>query len=697
MNRGNGFEKYGFFRVSVASPRVMPADPATNAGYILEAMEKAHREGARLLVLPELCITGYTCGDLFHQHTLLEAAEKGICSILAQTVGSSLVTILGAPVPVGNRLFNSGIVMQGGKILGIVPKQYVPNYKEFYEERWFASGAGTEGMRVSYAGAEVPFGRDLLFRSEEDPRFIFGVEICEDLWSVHPPSSELAREGALILCNLSASNEVIGKNLYRRDLVKMQSARCVAAYLYAGSGVLESTTDLVFGGSTFIAENGVILAEGRRFSRQLELVTVEVDLDRLLSERRMLTPFMDREKSSSGFPYRIVSIPAMPLGTEESRAATGSGPFYQEKEPQSEKMLQKGQIPQDRPPSGDGGQSKFLRRIDPYPFVPGNPAERDERCEEIFAIQTAGLAKRMEHTKSETAVVGISGGLDSTLALLVTARTFDLVRIPRKQILAITMPGFGTTDATYQNALQLMHSLGVSLREIDIKAACLKHFEDIGHDPSIHDTTYENVQARERTQILMDLANKHRGLVVGTGDLSELALGWCTYNGDHMSMYAVNSGVPKTLVRYLVQWIADHVAEGFTREVLHRILATPITPELLPPDPQGRIQQKTEDIIGPYELHDFFLYHFLRYGAPPDKILFLAGVAFADRYDAPTLRKWLEVFLTRFFAQQYKRSCIPDGPKVGSINLSPRGDWRMPSDASVAAWLEQLRNFREHR
>ena len=662
MNRGNGFEKYGFFKVSVASPRVMPADPATNAGYILEAMEKAHREGARLLVLPELCITGYTCGDLFHQHTLLEAAEEGVRSILAQTAGSPLVTILGAPVPVGNRLFNSAVVMQGGKILGIVPKQYLPNYKEFYEERWFASGMGTEGMRVSYAGSEVPFGRDLLFRSEEDQRFIFGVEICEDLWSVHPPSSELAREGALILCNLSASNEVIGKNLYRRDLVKMQSARCVAAYLYAGSGVLESTTDLVFGGSTFIAENGVILAEGRRFSRQLELVTVEVDLDRLLAERRMLTPFMDREKSSSGFPYRIVSIPAMPP---------------------------------DRSPSLH--ERKFFRRIDPYPFVPGNPAERDERCEEIFAIQTAGLAKRMEHTRSETAVVGISGGLDSTLALLVTARTFDLVRIPRKQILAVTMPGFGTTDATYQNALQLMHSLGVSLREIDIKAACLKHFEDIGHDPSIHDTTYENVQARERTQILMDLANKHRGLVVGTGDLSELALGWCTYNGDHMSMYAVNSGVPKTLVRYLVQWIADHVSEGSTREVLHRILATPITPELLPPDPHGRIQQKTEDIIGPYELHDFFLYHFLRYGAPPDKILFLAGIAFADRYDEGTLRKWLEVFLKRFFAQQYKRSCVPDGPKVGSINLSPRGDWRMPSDASPAAWLEQLRNPRKDR
>ena len=678
MKRGNGFEQYGFFKVAAASPQVMPADPAANGGYILEAMEKAHREGARLLVLPELCITGYTCGDLFHQHTLLEAAEEGVRSILAQTAGFPLVTILGAPIPVGNRLFNSGVVIQGGKVMGIVPKQYLPNYKEFYEERWFASGIDTEGLRILYAGFEVPFGRDLLFRLEGDPRFIFGVEICEDLWSVHPPSSELSREGALILCNLSASNEVIGKNLYRRDLVRMQSARCVAAYLYAGSGVLESTTDLVFGGSTFIAENGVILAEGKRFSRQLELVVTEVDLDRLLAERRLLTPFMDREKRSTGFPYRIVPIPELPSGTGELQAAMGSGSSYHEIGPQ------------DGSPSQD--PERFLRKIDPYPFVPSNPAERDERCEEIFAIQTAGLARRIEYTKSETAVVGISGGLDSTLALLVTARTFDLLGIPRKQILAVTMPGFGTTDDTYQNALRLMRALKVHSREIDIKAACLKHFEDIGHDPKVHDTTYENVQARERTQILMDLANKHRGLVVGTGDLSELALGWCTYNGDHMSMYAVNSGIPKTLVRYLVQWIADHVSEGSAREVLHRILTTPITPELLPPDPHGRIQQKTEDIVGPYELHDFFLYHFLRYGAPPEKILFLAGAAFADRYDQGTLRKWLEMFLKRFFSQQYKRSCVPDGPKVGSINLSPRGDWRMPSDASAAAWLERIHN-----
>lgn len=659
MSTWKAFEHYGFFKVSVASPKVAPADPAANVGFILEAMEKAAEQGARLLVLPELCVTGYTCGDLFHQQALLEAAEAAVCSILNQTADFSLVTVVGAPIPVGNRLYNTGVVMQRGKILGIVPKQYLPNYKEFYEERWFASGAGTEGMSIRYAGSEVPFGKDLLFRAEEDPRFVFGVEVCEDLWSVSPPSSDLAREGALILCNLSASNEVIGKNLYRRDLVRMQSARCVAAYLYAGSGVLESTTDLVFGGSTFIAENGVILAEGNRFSRDLELVVVEVDLDRLLSERRMLTPFMDREAPSNRHPYRIVPIPSVSIPSSRSRDSFVS-------------------------------TIDFTRRIDPFPFVPSNPAERDERCEEIFSIQTAGLAKRMEHTRSETAVVGISGGLDSTLALLVTVRTFDLLGIPRKQILAVTLPGFGTTDSTYQNALQLMNSLGVTIREIDIKAACLKHFEDIGHDPNVHDTTYENVQARERTQILMDLANKHKGLVVGTGDLSELALGWCTYNGDHMSMYGVNSGVPKTLVRYLVQWIADHASEESTREVLYRILSTPITPELLPPDPSGRIQQKTEDIIGPYELHDFFLYHFLRYGAPPDKILFLAHVAFQDRYDEKTLRKWLEVFLRRFFSQQYKRSCVPDGPKVGSINLSPRGDWRMPSDASVAAWQERL-------
>ncbi len=667
MSTRKGLERYGFFKVSVASPRLALANPAANVAFILEAMEKAEEQGARLLVLPELCMTGYTCGDLFHQRALLEAAEEGIRSILTQTRGSPLVTILGAPIPVGNCLYNTGVVIQGGQILGIIPKQYLPNYKEFYEERWFSSGVGTEGMRIRYADTEVPFGRDLLFRLEEDPRFSFGVEICEDLWSVSPPSSDLSREGALILCNLSASNEGIGKNLYRRDLVRMQSARCVAAYLYAGSGVLESTTDLVFGGSTFIAENGVILAEGKRFSRELELVVVEVDLDRLQAERRMLTPFMDRETTSQRFPYRVVPIP---VGRKQ-RAET------------SQRI--------ENPQNVAGSLSyTFLRRIDPFPFVPSNPAERDERCEEIFAIQTAGLARRMEHTKSETAVVGISGGLDSTLALLVTVRTFDLLGIPRKQILAVTMPGFGTTDVTYQNALQLMSSLGVSSREIDIRESCLRHFEDIGHDPKVHDTTYENVQARERTQILMDLANKHRGLVVGTGDLSELALGWCTYNGDHMSMYGVNSGIPKTLVRYLVQWIADHASPGSTREVLHRILSTPITPELLPPDSDGRIQQKTEDLIGPYALHDFFLYHFLRYGAPPDKILFLAGIAFRDQYDELTLRKWLEVFFRRFFSQQYKRSCVPDGPKVGSINLSPRGDWRMPSDATVAAWLAQL-------
>jgi NAD+ synthase (glutamine-hydrolysing) len=641
---------HGFVKVAAGSPRVEPANPKRNLIYIREAMERAEQERAALLVLPELCLTGYTCGDLFHQNTLLQAAEEAMRELLQSTQRLNIITVIGVPLPVRNRLYNTAAVIQGGRLLGLVPKRYLPNYKEFYEERWFASGADATEQTVLYAGMEVPFGMDLLFRAGVE-KCTFGVEICEDLWAVSPPSLDLARGGALILCNLSASNEVIGKNAYRRDLVRIQSGRCVSAYVYAGSGVGESTTDLVFGGSLFIAENGTLLAEGKRFSRSLELIAVEVDLDRMEAERRALTPFMEGGKEPDAYRIVPVELPSYPIQTIEE---------------------------------------KFSRVIDPHPFVPSELGERDARCEEIFGIQTAGLAKRIEHTGSQTAVLGISGGLDSTLALLVTVRTFDLLELPRNQILAVTMPGFGTTDVTYQNALELMQSLEVTIREIDIRESCLQHFRDIGHDPSIHDTTYENVQARERTQVLMDLANKHRGVVVGTGDLSELALGWCTYNGDHMSMYGVNGGIPKTLVRYLVEWVADHLSTGAAQEVLHRIIETPITPELLPPDPEGKIRQKTEDILGPYELHDFFLYHFIRYGAPPEKILFLAGRAFQGRYDEPTIRRGLKVFLERFFRQQYKRSCIPDGPKVGTISLSPRGDWRMPSDVSAEAWLARL-------
>ncbi len=641
---------YGFFKIAGAVPRLKVADPGFNSDRILEAMAAAEKDGARLLVLPELCVTGYTCGDLFHQEALLRSAESALEKILRASVGFGLVAVVGIPVAADNQLFNCAAVVQSGSLLGLVPKTYVPGYQEFYEERWFASGASAECGTVRLAGREAPFGTDLLFRASEDPGVCFGVEICEDLWVPAPPSSFQAAAGALVICNPSASNEVIAKHAYRSDLVRMQSGRCAAAYVYAGAGPDESTTDLVFGGHVLIAENGVLLAESKRFSRSFEMRSVEVDLDRLANERRRLTSFMETRSSPYGVPvYRYSEFRLPPK------------PF-----------------------------TNFSRRVDPRPFVPADPKVRDERCEEIFSIQTAGLAKRLEHTKCACAVLGISGGLDSTLALLVTVKTFDLLGMDRKNIIAATMPGFGTTDRTYTNALDLMRSMGVSCREVDIRQACLRHFEDIGHDPSVHDVTYENVQARERTQILMDIANKNGGLVVGTGDLSELALGWCTYNGDHMSMYAVNSSVPKTLVKYLVQWVADHVAEPRTKDVLSDVLATPITPELLPPDASGKIRQKTEDIVGPYELHDFFLYHFFRYGAPPSKILFLAKRAFEGSYDEKTIRSWLGVFIKRFFGQQFKRSCVPDGPKVGSVSLSPRGDWRMPSDAEAAAWLADL-------
>ncbi|MFQ3620172.1 MAG: NAD(+) synthase, partial [Spirochaetales bacterium] len=728
------FEQYGFYRIGAASLPVIPANPQANAEFIYKAMVEAEARGVRLLVLPELCLTGYTCADLFQQKTLQEETEKALQTLLEHTASFSLIAVVGLPLPMENSLYNAAAVICGGHIWGIVPKQYLPNYREFYEERWFTSGKVTQGAKVRLGGwsgkrrrgkgtsdkgnrgkmegwVDVPFGWDLVFSLKDNPTFTFGIEICEDLWAVHPPSEDLARSGAVILCNLSASNEVVGKHAYRRDLIRVQSGRCVAAYVYAGSGVTESTTDLVFGGSTFIAENGVMLAEGPRFARTLHLTAVEVDLDRLWAERRTLTPFMD-----GGEP------PGISLKDPDSHRLQESYRRIEIEIPKKgmfsflrqqwirKRALQEAQVltggtqtsgavtthPTSGVPSSLGSQviqgtrasenaiatplsqvafnpSTFSRWIDPHPFVPANPEERDERCEEIFSIQTAGLAKRIEHTKSNVAVLGISGGLDSTLALLVTIRTFDLLHLPRTQVLAVTMPGFGTTDTTYQNACKLISSLGVKSLEIDIRSACLQHFQDLGHDPEVHDTTYENVQARERTQILMDLANKYGGIVVGTGDLSELALGWCTYNGDHMSMYGVNSGIPKTLVRYLVQWVADHLAEEESKNVLYQILATPITPELLPPDAEGKIRQKTEELIGPYELHDFFLYHFLRYGAPPEKIAFLAQKAFGGKYMGSQIEEWLGVFLRRFFSQQFKRSCLPDGPKVGSINLSPRG------------------------
>ncbi len=637
---------YGFVRVAAAVPRLKVADCGYNASNIIDMIKKAGQEGVQIVVFPELSLTAYTCGDLFHQHALLQEAEKQLGNILAATSELEIVAIIGLPLQVDNQLFNCAAVIQKGRLLGMVPKTYIPGYKEFYEERWFASGIKALSKTIEFQGRDIPFGTDLIFESAGLYKVCFGVEICEDVWVPIPPSSYQALAGAVLLFNLSASNDLIGKYEYRKELVGQQSGKCVAGYVFTSCGIDESTTDVVFGGHAIIAENGGIIAESERFRRTEQLVISDIDIQRLSNDRFKNTSFME---AMPDICFRKVGF------------RLGKGEF-----------------------------ESLRRYVDPHPFVPSDTGARDKRCGEIFAIQTAGLAKRLEHTHMRQAVIGISGGLDSTLALLVTARTFDLLEIPRENITAVTMPGFGTTDITYTNAVELMKSLGVSIREIDIKAACMQHFKDISHDPSVFDVTYENVQARERTQILMDMANKMNGLVIGTGDLSELALGWCTYNGDHMSMYSVNCSIPKTLVKYLVQWVADNVAEKAASNVLHSILGTPISPELLPPDAAGKIQQKTEDIIGPYELHDFFLYHMVRYGAPPEKILFLACQAFEGSYGRDTVKAWLKVFYKRFFSQQFKRSCLPDGPKVGTISLSPRGDWRMPSDAEAALWLGRL-------
>ena len=637
---------YGFVKVAAAVPELKVAGCGFNTGKIIEMIREAEAADVQLMVFPELSLTAYTCGDLFQQQLLLQEALNGLSQAIESTRSLKILVMVGLPLFVDNQLFNCAAVLQNGEILGIVPKTYIPGYKEFYEERWFASGNNARSTSVELFEKEIPFGTDLLFEASGQYNVCFGIEICEDLWAPIPPSSYQAIAGATILFNLSASNEIIGKYEYRRELISQQSGKCVAGYVYTSCGVDESTTDVVYGGHALIAENGGLLSESERFLRERHMIVSEIDVQRLLNDRIKNTSFME------GIPARSYRKIGFKLGAMQ----TGS----------------------------------LTRHVDPHPFVPSDEAARDIRCKEIFAIQTAGLAKRMAHTGIRNAVVGISGGLDSTLALIVTAKTFDMLGIPRENITAVTMPGFGTTDTTYENALQLIKSFKAEFREINIKQACIQHFEDIGHDPSIHDVTYENVQARERTQILMDIANKQSGLVIGTGDLSELALGWCTYNGDHMSMYSVNCSIPKTLVKYLVRWAADHVTEKVTAEVLQRILDTPITPELLPPDEKGGIQQKTEELIGPYELHDFFLYHTLRYGATPLKLLFLAQKAFSRDYGPETIKDWLKVFYKRFFSQQFKRSCLPDGPKVGTISLSPRGDWRMPSDATAELWLKEL-------
>ena len=636
---------YGFVKVAAAVPLVQVADCFYNIEKIEGLMRQASEKGVQIIAFPELSVTGYTCLDLFAQQTLLDGAEEALLQLVSNTADLDILTIVGVPLRTENRLINAAVVFQKGAIRGVVPKTYLPNYKEFQEQRWFTSVTELRESTISIGEEEYPMGSHLLFRSG---RLTAGIEICEDLWVPVPPSSLLTMEGANIIFNLSASNELIGKHAYLRSLICQQSARCMAGYVYASSGFGESSTDLVFAGNGIIAENGNLLAESPRFMMEEQLVISEIDIDTLQNDRQVNTSFM---YGTSGLPKEKAQVVDFQV----------------------------------RIPDG----FSLTRPVDPHPFTPSGEALK-ERCEEIFHIQVAGLAKRLVHAHAQTAVVGISGGLDSTLALLVTVMTFDALKMPRGQIIGITMPGFGTTDRTYTNACDLIRSLGVTLKEIPIKEACLQHFRDIDHDPSVHDVTYENSQARERTQLLMDVANQKNGLVIGTGDLSELALGWATYNGDHMSMYGVNGSIPKTLVKYLVEWVANHKVDDASRLTLLDIVDTPISPELIPADENGNIKQKTEDLVGPYELHDFFLYHFLRFGSYPSKIYFLAQKAFAGIYDNATVKKWLYTFFRRFFQQQFKRSCLPDGPKVGSVSLSPRGDWRMPSDAVSRLWLEEI-------
>ena len=645
--------KYGFVRAAAAVPQVKVADCRYNASQAEEMIFEADENNVQAIVFPELNITGYSCGDLFGQALLLEQAEIALMQLMNNTRQLDIISILGMPVLVGGILYNTAVVIQKGKILGVVPKTYLPNYSEFYEKRWFAPATTLDGERkIRLCGQSVTMGANLLFDASD---FCFGIELCEDVWAPVPPSSTLALAGADVIFNLSADTENIGKHQYLRSLLAQQSARCLCGYVFASSGFGESSTDVVFAGNALIYENGSLLASSSRFSFTRQLVMGELDIERLRGERQHNTTFASCLRDNKSLQFTTVST----------------------------EMVQPKDI-------------ELTRAIDAHPFVPAGDALLDERCEEIFSIQVAGLAKRLVHTGCKTVVVGISGGLDSTLALLVCVKTFDKLGLSRDGIVGITMPGFGTTDRTYNNALSLMRSLHVTTREISIRESCIQHFKDIDHDMSVHNVTYENGQARERTQILMDYANKVGGLVIGTGDLSELALGWATYNGDHMSMYGVNASVPKTLVRYLVTWVAQTGVDTDSKATLLDIVDTPISPELIPADENGNIKQKTEDLVGPYELHDFFLYNILRFGFRPAKIYYLATLAFGASYDKPTIKKWLTTFYRRFFAQQFKRSCLPDGPKVGSVSLSPRGDWRMPSDACSAMWLSECEALDEN-
>lgn len=632
--------RHGFIKVAAATPDIRVADVDYNKGQIIKQMDEAAEAGAKIIVFPELCITGYTCSDLFLQDILLNSAKKALVKIAEHTKNLDALVFVGVPIAVGGELYNVAAALNHGNILGFTTKSFLPNYGEFYEMRQFRPGP-KKAEKILFGGKEIPFGPQLLFVENQMANLIVSAEICEDVWSPVPPSIEAAREGATVIVNCSASDETIGKASYREALISGQSARLISGYIYANAGEGESTTDLVFGGHNLIAENGTILAEAKRFSNGI--IYTEFDVQKIANERRKNTTFTET-------PEHV--LPRIPFGLEQT-------------------------------------ETILTRTFPSRPFVPRDDQERAKRCEEILTIQAMGLKKRLAHTHAKSAVVGISGGLDSTLALLVTAKAFDALGLERSGITAVTMPCFGTTDRTYQNACKMSLKVGATLREVRIGDAVMQHFKDIGHDPQDHSVTYENSQARERTQVLMDIANQTGGLVIGTGDMSELALGWATYNGDHMSMYGVNASVPKTLVRHLVHYFADTCEDSSLKEVLYDVLDTPVSPELLPPK-DGEIAQKTEDLVGPYELHDFFLYYFLRMGYEPGKIYRIAKLSFAGEYDDETIYKWLRTFCWRFFSQQFKRSCLPDGPKVGTVALSPRGDWRMPSDACVALWIQNL-------
>ena len=643
--------KDGFIKVAALTPCISVGDTEYNTAQIIYGMQTAHSQGAKLAVFPELCLTGYTCNDLFLQDTLLNNVFYGLKQIMDASVGMDLITIIGFPFYLRNSLYNVAAIIHEGILLGVVPKQNIPNYSEFYEGRHFSiPSSGSEIIQIKELGKlgkNIPFGTNLLFYAENYTQFVLGIDICEDLWMPIPPSCHHALAGATIIANLSASDEITGKDSYRRELIRNQSARLISGYIYADTGEGESSTDLVFSGHNLIAENGNLLKETSRFKN--EIICSEIDLGRLISERRRMGTFSSASPEDAN--YRVISFSFLQLNDID-----------------------------------------LTRTWAQAPFVPQDKTDRDRRCDEILNIQALGLKKRLRHTNCKSAIIGISGGLDSTLALLVTVKAFDMLELNRSGILAVTMPCFGTTDRTYQNACELTKILGVTLKEVPIHNAVKQHFSDIGHDSSLHDVTYENSQARQRTLVLMDLANQINGMVVGTGDMSELALGWATYNGDHMSMYGVNCSVPKTLVRYLVLYYAETTTDKKLHDILIDVLDTPVSPELLPPK-DGKISQKTEELVGPYELHDFYLYYMMRFGYTPSKVYRLAVHAFTGTYDEATIYKWLCTFYRRFFSQQFKRSCLPDGPKVGSVALSPRGDWRMPSDASVNLWMKDLNSI----